>query len=359
MQLQRQVWHLQGRLDGAAWRSGTGVASTELAVEAEAEAHCASAETGPVVTAVANPRPSQCAMPNRPHGPLTGTLLGTEAQPGTLELKLFASWANETETGSMNPAAAAFWSAHEERLAPWAEMPEIVAELEEDWNEEDGQFPEADSPELDIDLEDGECEYVFQGVEILLPLGLFASLPDAREMREGEPTSDEAQGEHTRFGEERWGTAGFIVLPLHEFSAWAAAAATAEKVAAARQRLSWAAAAFPAGGGSSAAEGGDAAAGVLCTDLVTRVAMAHQAHCDAASAAEAVAGGLAKPVEDEPAAQNAFFPTPRPCSWEHTVGWKGSSGVVELQVPGEQQQQQPTSGKSDNQYCIVPLRILL
>jgi hypothetical protein len=108
-----------------------------------------------------------------PYSKLTGALLALDVRPGTFQLQLTASQTNETESGSMAPAAAALWSGHGHLLSPpWFDMSSVL----ENWEDEYGQLPQEGSPELDVDLDNGKRVFVRQGVEIVLPLELFRTL---------------------------------------------------------------------------------------------------------------------------------------------------------------------------------------
>jgi hypothetical protein len=130
----------------------------------------------------------------------------------------------------MSPAAAAFWSTREHLLHPGKDISEVFEDLEAEWDEdEDGELPTEDgSPQLDPNLEECECQIVYQGINICLPLELFGDSAALSDLRgPDKPGLDAAEGNHTRFGLERWGTAGHVVLPLHELASWSAAVAAA------------------------------------------------------------------------------------------------------------------------------------
>jgi hypothetical protein len=260
-----------------------------------------------------------------PYSKLTGALLALDVRPGTFQLQLTASQTNETESGSMAPAAAAFWSGHGHLLSPpWFDMSSVL----ENWEDEYGQLPQEGSPELDVDLDNGKRVFVRQGVEIVLPLELFRTLISRSTafstgvagtsnaalsgIRHLESEAASIPGQYTRLDTERFGNQGAVVLPLQELASWVAATAAAVELSTARQRLSWAAAASV-----STAVG-------LSMELVERVATAHQARCAASAAAET--GGL----RWENPAELFFFPPPQPCTWGHHSGWKNSQGEAQV-----------------------------
>jgi hypothetical protein len=174
-------------------------------------------------------------MATRLPQPLTAALLTLEARTGTHELQFTASWANETETGSMSPAAATFWSTRADMLYPCKDSFEVLEELESEWDEEeDGDLPIEDGElpsELDPNLEDGECDVVYQGINICLPLDLFcdgAALTDARRLQP-EPNGRTLgqRNDHTRFQAVKLRAehgVEYAMLPLQEFVSWSEAA---------------------------------------------------------------------------------------------------------------------------------------
>ena len=221
----------------------------------------------------------------------------------------------------MSPAAAAFWSDRVHLLSPCKDVSEVFLDLEAEWSvEDDGELPTADgSPELDPNLEEGECDIVYQGIEICLPLDLFCDSAALLGARELQPELTKTIDCRTRFQVVNWNHAPgveYTILPLQEFASWSAAAAMAEKVAAARKRLSWAAIFATSEATGSTMEW-------LSPDLIERVGRAHQAR-------GAPRAGLC--TQDSETAHDFFFPPPSPCTWEHTTGWKGSSATATLKV---------------------------
>ena len=67
----------------------------------------------------------------------TRKLLALEVRPGSWRLEFWASWLNETESGTMSCAAAQFWSDWEHLLQPGYDMEEVREELLAEWNEEE------------------------------------------------------------------------------------------------------------------------------------------------------------------------------------------------------------------------------
>eukprot|EP01043_Picozoa_sp_COSAG02_P030107 COSAG02_NODE_1907_length_10423_cov_22.481596_6_plen_308_part_00 len=238
--------------------------------------------------------------PSPTHG-----LLALEVQPGAYSVEFHASWMNETETGYMNPTAAKFWSIRADLLSPCCDViGDVMCDLERDWDAStDGPLPADGSPELDIDLECGECECVRQNVEIHLPPQMFSN-------GNVEPSPSSRSHDDAT-----------VTLTLEQLVGWVAKGYEMTRVNAARQRLSWAKAAANVPAESEVI--------LLSLDLIEKVGNAHQPHYDMIAAAEEWIR-----IHDREVAEDFMFPPPQPCSWEYTIGWKGSSGVVDLEVQG-------------------------
>lgn len=231
--------------------------------------------------------------------PLTHSLLALKVRPGAWTIELSASWCNETERGTMSPAAAAFWSdcGRADLLRPGG----FAVEWSE-WDEDQhGPLPQPGSPERDVesDLEYGECRCVREGIEIVFPQAMFED--PAKDPSLSEICSHDSKG---------------LVLALDELTSWEIERAAAAAVLAARQRLSWAAACIEL-----------SEAHLLSFDLIEQVAMEHRAHCEHESSQK-----KCLTIHEPAAAEDFFFPDPQPCTWEYTVGWKGSYGSVEVEV---------------------------
>ena len=180
-----------------------------------------------------------------------------------------------------------------------------MSDLERGWDAStDGPLPADGSPELDIDLDCGECESVRQGVEIHLPRQMFSDT-------NVEPSPSSSSTEDAT-----------VTLPLDHLVDWAAKGYEMARVKAARQRLSWAKAAANVPAESEIIR--------LNLDLIEMVGNALQSYCDMITTAEEWVR-----IHDREVAEDFMFPTPQPCSWEYTIGWKGSSGVVDLEVQGQ------------------------
>uniref|UniRef100_A0A7S2C800 Uncharacterized protein n=1 Tax=Haptolina brevifila TaxID=156173 RepID=A0A7S2C800_9EUKA len=123
----------------------------------------------------------------------TAVLLERVVQPGVHQLEFYARWSTEIEKGEMSRNAARFWSqgSRQELLrAGCCEMTDILEEWEEDKH---GTRPEeGDAAWFDGDELYGECTFIYQDVELILPAeGFFVEpLPEvaAGERQETERT---------------------------------------------------------------------------------------------------------------------------------------------------------------------------
>ena len=112
----------------------------------------------------------------------TALLLDRFVQPGEHQLEFYARWGTEIEKGQMNRGAAWFWSqgSRQELLrAGCSEMTDILEEWDDD---EHGTRPEeGDAAWLDDEDLYGECTFIYQDAELILPAeGFFVQpLPEA------------------------------------------------------------------------------------------------------------------------------------------------------------------------------------
>lgn len=129
-------------------------------------------------------------MPQKEPTPRTLALLERIVRPGDHKLEFYARWGTEIESGEMSRAAARFWSqrGRQELLRPCWPMEECL----EDWDDEEhGDRPEEGTEEwLDGEaLSSGECSFIYQNAEIILPEAIFAeplSGPDFQLSHSGE-----------------------------------------------------------------------------------------------------------------------------------------------------------------------------
>lgn len=284
----------------------------------------------------------------------TRKLLALEVRPGSWRLEFWASWLNETESGTMSCAAAQFWSDWEHMLQPGYDMEEVREELLAEWNEEEaGPLPGVDSPEMDFCLEGDENQAVRQGVEIALPWAMFATAGAAAEATrsggatatggsmetayapEPERSSDEQPesegGRGDGGGSSSSSCSDTVTIKLEQVASWAVEVATAAEIGGAWQRLAWATATVADVLAASAVD-------LLSIDLIERVGVAHTLHC--ATTAEGEQRLCVIPDCDS---RDHFFPPPVPGTWEYCMGWKGSSGTAELEVTATNSSQQQTA----------------
>ena len=267
-----------------------------------------------------------------PSSPLTDALLTLQVQPGTYSVDWTAKWVDETESGSMPPAAARFWSTHglEHLLRPGCFG--VLEELQDEWDEEErgGPLPDADAPELDVsDVSDGgDCHCVFHGVRLSLPMGMFVDDHHLSEFRALEKTDrDNTEGHSGETTAPRIEPAdryspgeppvSSVYLSLAELVRWMETQDVLATVAA-EQRLSWALSAV-----ERLSEG--AVSEVLSIDLIAQVGLAHLR----------LRVSSCRDAELSTQRPNSFFYPPHAaCTWHYSVGWKGAYGISELQVKG-------------------------
>jgi hypothetical protein len=289
----------------------------------------------------------------------TRELLEMEVRPGNWRLEFYASWLNETESGTMSRDAAYFWSDWGHMLRPGCDMEEVREELLSEWEEDQGPLPGMDSPEMEICLEGDSFAAVRQNVDITLPRAMFATTgtagvtPCSGNAGSGETVlahesaggsdeqpegANEGKGANEGEGEGEGGGSGSrtVTIKLEEVASWMVELAAVAEISAARQRLAWAAAAAVEVPVASAV-------GLLSLDLIERVGLAHTLQCAAAAAAESEQRLC---VISDCDASDHFFPPQPPCTWEHCTGWKGSSGTAELNVAA-------TSSHSHSQQTTI------
>jgi hypothetical protein len=269
-----------------------------------------------------------------PSSPLTDALLALQVQPGTHSVGWTADWVNETESGRLPPAAARFWSTHglEHLLHPCCD--DVLEALQDEWDEEErgAPLPDVDAPELDVSdiINGGECQCVYLGVRLSLPMGMFVDDRRLSEFRAFEKTDRDSSEGHSweetdapRIEPADRHSPGeppvdSVYLSLAELVRWMETQDVLATVAA-EQRLRWALATVPRLSVGSVSE-------TLSIDLIAQVGLAHQRlRVPSCRDAELSIREPAGPF---------FYPGHAACTWHYSIGWKGAGGSSELEVKG-------------------------